>query len=125
MVAPEPPPLASTSSSSRMPASATGYKDEADAEADTEAETDADETSRKLGKAGSTNNKSNKAVMFASKIRQSLKKRRRAREDRTLSLSITDVRDEQEQRTVEALRKVLESDNLLTLQFDDYHVMLR
>lgn len=63
-----------------------------------------------------------KAMIGSKKFRNSLKRNRR-RKGR--SVSIEDIRDEDEQRDVDAFRQELVSDNLLPAKHDDYHLLLR
>ncbi|KAJ7538159.1 hypothetical protein O6H91_11G036500 [Diphasiastrum complanatum] len=64
-----------------------------------------------------------KAIIASKKFRTSLKKRRTRRSDH--SISIEDVRDLEEQNSVDAFRQVLIDENLLPLRHDDYHTLLR
>lgn len=68
-------------------------------------------------------------ISTPSKFRNSLKKRRSGSLSRdvqkSLALPIVDVRDAKDQHAVEELRKELIARNLLPLQHDDYHVLLR
>lgn len=66
-----------------------------------------------------------KAMINSKKLRNTLK--RRARKSYSLAdiFAIKDVRDEQEQRAVEAFRQVLVGENLLPKRHDEYHVLLR
>lgn len=68
-------------------------------------------------------------LLASSKLRNSLslKKRRSVslNREKKLALPIVDVRDAKDQQAVEELRKELIARNLLPLQHDDYHVLLR
>eukprot|EP00249_Psilotum_nudum_P014642 c24934_g2_i2 orf=699-2549(-) len=67
-----------------------------------------------------------KAIIASKKFRTSLRRRSRRRLDAQVhSLSIEDVRDEEEQRVVDAFRQVLISESLLPRRHDDYHILLR
>ncbi|KAI5057181.1 hypothetical protein GOP47_0027196 [Adiantum capillus-veneris] len=66
-----------------------------------------------------------RAMINSHRIRNSL--RRRARKSHRLVhyFAIQDIRDEQEQRFVEAFRQVLIGESLLPKRHDDYHTLLR
>lgn len=66
-----------------------------------------------------------RAMINSQKLRNSF--RRRARKSHSLVhfFAIEDIRDEQEQRFVEAFRQVLLRENLLPKRHDDYHTLLR
>nr|CAD1839309.1 unnamed protein product [Ananas comosus var. bracteatus] len=67
-----------------------------------------------------------KALNASSRFTHSLKKRgKRKVECRTSSVSIEDVRDEQEERAVYAFQQELISRNLLPDKHNDYHMLLR
>ncbi|KAJ7555558.1 hypothetical protein O6H91_05G044400 [Diphasiastrum complanatum] len=67
-----------------------------------------------------------KALIASKKFRTSLKKRRTRRShERIHSISIEDVRDLEEQNSVDAFRQVLIDENLLPSRHDDYHTLLR
>ncbi|KAJ7543944.1 hypothetical protein O6H91_09G059400 [Diphasiastrum complanatum] len=64
--------------------------------------------------------------LVSKKFRTSLKKRRgRRSHERCQSLAIEDVRDLEEQKSVDAFRQVLVEENLLPSRLDDYHTLLR
>lgn len=65
------------------------------------------------------------ALALITKFRLSISRRRASRARRTTSISIEDVRDLKEQRSVEELRQLLRSEDLLPPQHDDYHTLLR
>lgn len=62
------------------------------------------------------------ALALITKFRLSLSRRRASR---TRTIAIKDVRDSKEQRSVEELRHLLLSEDLLPPQHDDYHTLLR
>ncbi|KAL3621263.1 Phosphatidylinositol/phosphatidylcholine transfer protein sfh8 [Castilleja foliolosa] len=69
-----------------------------------------------------------KALNASSKFKHSLKKKKsggRKGHGRVSSVSIEDIRDEDELKAVDAFRQALILDELLPEKFDDYHVMLR
>lgn len=66
-----------------------------------------------------------KAMINSKKLRNTLKRRARKSHSLIHFFAIKDVRDEQEQRSVEAFRQVLIGENLLPKKHDDYHILLR
>lgn len=67
-----------------------------------------------------------KALNASSRFTHSLKKRgKRKVECRTSSVSIEDVRDEQEERAVYTFQQEVISRNLLPDKHNDYHMLLR
>lgn len=66
-----------------------------------------------------------KAMINSKKLRNTLKRRARKSHSLIHFFAIKDVRDEQEQRFVEAFRQVLIGENLLPKKHDDYHILLR
>ncbi|RWR84803.1 phosphatidylinositol/phosphatidylcholine transfer protein SFH13 [Cinnamomum micranthum f. kanehirae] len=67
-----------------------------------------------------------KAINASSKFTHSLKKRGKRKIDyRVPSVSIEDVRDEEEVRAVKAFRQELITKDLLSVRHDDYHTLLR
>ncbi|KAJ3692509.1 hypothetical protein LUZ60_012859 [Juncus effusus] len=65
-----------------------------------------------------------KAISASAKFRNSLTRRAR-RSSRVMSVSIEDVRDEDEMQAVDAFRQMLILEELLPSRHDDYHMMLR
>lgn len=81
------------------------------------------EDERKRTKIGSLKKK---ALNASTKFTHSLKKRGKRKVDsRTSSVSIEDVRDEEEERSVYAFRQELIAKDLLPEKHDDYHTLLR
>ncbi|KAL6494812.1 Phosphatidylinositol/phosphatidylcholine transfer protein sfh8 [Orobanche gracilis] len=68
-----------------------------------------------------------KALDASCKFKHSLKKksRRKKSDGRVSSVSIEDIRDAEELKSVESFRQTLILDELLPEKFDDYHMMLR
>lgn len=61
----------------------------------------------------------------SSRIRHSLKKKSRKKNNHELSISIEDVRDPEEVNSVNNFRQILVAEEFLPPQFDDYFTMLR
>ena len=66
-----------------------------------------------------------KALNASSKLKHSLKKKKRKNDKRASSVSIEDIRDAEELRFVDVFREALLLDQLLPQNLDDYHIMLR
>lgn len=67
-----------------------------------------------------------RAIHASSKITHSLKKRGKKKINyRVPSVSIEDVRDEEEERVVHSFRQELIAKDLLPVRHDDYHTLLR
>ncbi|XP_017215060.1 phosphatidylinositol/phosphatidylcholine transfer protein SFH6 isoform X2 [Daucus carota subsp. sativus] len=66
-----------------------------------------------------------KALNASSKLKHSLKKKKRKNDKRVSSVSIEDIRDAEELRFVDVFREALLLDQLLPQNLDDYHIMLR
>ena len=90
-----------------------------DRKSDVEHDTTDDETKikRKMG--------AFKAMMKSRKLKHSLTRRSKKSHSCQGLFAIKDVRDEQEQRAVDAFRQVVIAENLLPKRHDDYHVLLR
>lgn len=65
-----------------------------------------------------------KALNASNKFRQSLRKTGR-KNSRVMSVVFEDEHDVEESKEVEAFRQVLILEELLPVQHDDYHMMLR
>jgi hypothetical protein len=65
-----------------------------------------------------------RAITASAKFRNSLSRRGR-RSSKVMSVSIEDVRDEEEMQAVDAFRQILILEELLPSCHDDYHTMLR
>lgn len=85
-----------------------------------DAERDTDDERRAKRKMGGF-----KSMINSKKLRNSLKRRGKKSHTLVHLFAIKDVRDEQEQRAVDAFRQVLIGENLLPKRHDDYHILLR